>query len=77
YVPHVYDRHAKALMIQRYGAEGLQEGIARSWMNSYVSRPGVKVRVDEMLKELHGVKEVTPEMVEKYAMDKAYGISRS
>lgn len=77
YVPHVYDRHAKALMIQRYGAEGLQEGIARSWMNSYVSRPEVKARVDEMLKEVHGVNEVTPEMVEKYAMDKAYGISHS
>lgn len=77
YVPHVYDRHAKALMIQRYGAEGLQEGIARSWMNSYISRPEVKGRVDEMLKEVHGVKEVTPEMVEKYAMDKAYGISHS
>ena len=77
YVPHVYDRHAKALMIQRYGAEGLQEGIARSWMNSYVSRHEVKARVDEMLKEVHGVKEVTPEMVEKYAMDKAYGISHS
>lgn len=77
YVPHVYDRHAKALMIQRYGAEGLQEGIARSWMNSYTSRPEVKARVDEMLKEVHGVKEVTPEMVEKYAMDKAYGISHS
>lgn len=77
YVPHVYDRHAKSLMIQRYGAEGLQEGIARSWLNSYVSRPEVKARVDEMLKEVHGVKEVTPEMVEKYAMDKAYGISHS
>lgn len=77
YVPHVYDRHAKALMIQRYGAEGLQEGIARSWLNSYISRPEVKARVDEMLKEVHGVKEVTPEMVEKYAMDKAYGISHS
>lgn len=77
YIPHVYDRHAKALMIQRYGAEGLQEGIARSWMNSYVSRPEVKARVDEMLKEVHGVKEVTSEMVEKYAMDKAYGISHS
>ena len=77
YVPHVYDRHAKALMIQRYGAEGLQEGIARSWLNSYASRPEVKARVDEMLKEVHGVKEVTPEMVEKYAMDKAYGISHS
>ncbi len=77
YIPHVYDRHAKALMIQRYGAEGLQEGIARSWLNSYASRPEVKARVDEMLKEVHGVKEVTPEMVEKYAMDKAYGISHS
>ncbi|QFG06813.1 internal virion protein D [Serratia phage Pila] len=77
YVPHVYDRHAKALMIQRYGAEGLQEGIARSWLNSYASRPEVKARVDEMLKEVHRVKEVTPEMVEKYAMDKAYGISHS
>ncbi len=77
YVPHVYDRHAKAMLIQRYGAEGLQEGIARSWMSSYVSRPEVKARVDEMLKEVHGVKEVTPEMVEKYAMDKAYGISHS
>lgn len=77
YVPHVYDRHAKAVMIQRYGAEGLQEGIARSWMNSYMSRPEVKARVDEMLKEVHGVKEVTQEMVEKYAMDKAYGISHS
>ena len=77
YVPNVYDRHAKALLIQRYGAEGLQEGIARSWMNSYISRPEVKARVDEMLKEVHGVKEVTPEMVEKYAMDKAYGISHS
>lgn len=77
YVPHVYDRHAKALMIQRYGAEGLQEGIARSWLNSYASRPEVKARVDEMLKEVHGVQNVTPEMVEKYAMDKAYGISHS
>ena len=77
YVPHVYDRHAKALMVQRYGAEGLQEGIARSWLNSYTMRPEVKTRVDEALKELHKVEEVTPEMVEKYAMDKAYGISHS
>lgn len=77
YVPHVYDRAAKQLMIQRYGAEGLQEAIARSWMVSYTSRPEVKARVDEMLAELHGVQEVTPEMVQKYAMDKAYGISHS
>lgn len=77
YVPHVYDRSAKQLMIQRYGAEGLQEAIARSWLTSYASRPEVKVRVDEMLAELHGVKEVTPDMVTKHAMDKAYGISHS
>ncbi len=77
YVPHVYDRSAKQLMIQRYGAEGLQEAIARSWLTSYASRPEVKARVDEMLAELHGVKEVTPDMVAKHAMDKAYGISHS
>lgn len=51
YVPHVYDRHAKALMIQRYGAEGLQEAIKKSWLASYVSRPEVKARVDAMLAE--------------------------
>lgn len=128
YVPHVYDRHAKALMIQRYGAEGLQEAIAKSWITSYVSRPEVKARVDEMLVEQlraskpaagktvgttpshrssveaasaakrqkttvdgdgttvgettsgnapQSTQEVTMDMVEKYAMDKAYGISHS
>lgn len=77
YVPHVYDRAAKMLMVQRYGAEGLQEGIARSWLASYTSRAEVKARVDEMLKELHQVDEVTMDMVEKYARDKAYGISHS
>lgn len=77
YVPNVYDRAAKQLMIQRYGHEGLQEAIARSWLTSYASRAEVKARVDEMLAELHGVQEVTPEMVQKYAMDKAYGISHS
>lgn len=129
YVPHVYDRHAKALMIQRYGAEGLQEAIAKSWLTSYVSRPEVKARVDEMLAEQlraskptagktvgttpshrssveaassaakrqnttvdgdgttvgettsgnapQSTQEVTMDMVEKYAIDKAYGISHS
>lgn len=77
YVPHVYDKYAKALKIQRYGAEGLQEGIARSWMCSYDLRPSVKARIDEALKEMHGVEEVTHDMVYKYAMDKAYGISHS
>lgn len=77
YVPHVYDKYAKALKLQRYGAEGLQEGIARSWMCSYDLRPAVKARIDEALKEMHGVEEVTHDMVYKYAMDKAYGISHS
>lgn len=77
YVPHVYDKYAKALKIQRYGADGLQEGIARSWMCSYDLRPAVKARIDEALKEMHGVEEVTHDMVYKYAMDKAYGISHS
>lgn len=77
YVPHVYDPAAKTLMIQRYGAEGLQEGIAKSWMTSYRTRQEVRARVDEYLAELHGVQEVTPEMVQKYAMDKAYGISHT
>ncbi len=77
YVPHVYDKYAKALKLQRYGAEGLQEGIARSWMCSYDLRPTVKSRIDEALKEMHGVDEVTRDMVYKYAMDKAYGISHS
>ncbi|QHI00739.1 protein inside capsid D [Escherichia phage vB_EcoP_PHB19] len=77
YVPHVYDKYAKALKIQRYGAEGLQEGIARSWVCSYDLRPAVKARIDEALKEMHGVEEVTHDMVYKYAMDKAYGISHS
>lgn len=77
YVPHVYDHGAKTLMIQQWGAEGLQEAIAKSWLTSYRVRPEVKARVDEMLAELHGVQEVTPEMVQKYAMDKAYGISHT
>lgn len=77
YVPQVYDQSAKALMLQRYGAEGLQEAIARSWLQSYNMRPEVKTRVDEYLMELNGVQEVTPEMVQKHAMDKAYGISHT
>lgn len=77
YVPNVYDQAAKTMMIQRYGAEGLQEAISKSWLTSYRTRPEVKTRVDEYLAELHGVQEVTPEMVQKYAMDKAYGISHT
>lgn len=80
YVPHVYDKGAKALMLQRLGSDGLQEAIAESWLLSYRSRPEVKARVDEMLMETGGLKSaesITPDMVRKYAMDKAYGISHS
>ncbi|WYM31307.1 peptidoglycan transglycosylase [Citrobacter phage Citrof5] len=80
YVPNVYDRSVKQLMTQQLGPEGLQEAIAKSWLTSYHSRPEVKARVDEYLMELNGYKsvaEVTPEVVQKHAMDKAYGISHT
>lgn len=80
YVPHVYDRAIKVELINRYGNEGLQEAIANSWLTSYRARPEVRARVNEHLMELNGLKsieEVTPEMVEKYAKDKAYGISHT
>ena len=81
YVPNVYDRGAKELMIQKLGGpEGLQQAIAQSWLTSYRVRPEVKARVDEYLMELNGYKsvdQVTPEVVHKHAMDKAYGISHT
>ena len=76
YVPNVYDRGAKEMMIQKLGGpEGLQQAIAQSWLTSYQVRPEVKARVDEYLMELNGYKsvdQVTPEVVQKHAMDKAY-----
>jgi hypothetical protein len=81
YVPNVYDRGAKELMAQKLGGpEGLQQAIAQSWLTSYRVRPEVKARVDEYLMELNGYKsvdQVTPEVVQKHAMDKAYGISHT
>lgn len=80
YVPNVYDRSMKQMMVKELGPEGLQEAIAKSWLTSYRVRPEVKARVDEYLMELNGLKtvqEVTPEMVQKHAMDKAYGISHT
>ena len=81
YVPNVYDRGAKELMTQKLGGpEGLQQAIAQSWLTSYRVRPEVKARVDEYLMELNGYKsvdQVTPEAVQKHAMDKAYGISHT
>lgn len=80
YVPNVYDRAIKLYMVSRYGNEGLQRAIAESWLTSYRARPEVKARVDEYLMELNGLKtvqEVTQDMVQKHAMDKAYGISHT
>lgn len=77
YIPNVYDRAAKTSMVAKLGHEGLQEAIAQSWLTSYHARPEVKTRVDESLAESLGVEEVTLDMVEKYARDKAYGISHS
>lgn len=81
YVPNVYDRAAKQLMTQKLGGpEGLQQAIAQSWLTSYRVRPEVKARVDEYLMELNGYKsvdQVTPEVVQKHTMDKAYGISHT
>jgi hypothetical protein len=81
YVPNVYDRAAKQLMTQKLGGpEGFQKAIAQSWLTSYRVRPEVKARVDEYLMELNGYKsvdQVTPEVVQKHAMDKAYGISHT
>lgn len=81
YVPNVYDRAAKQLMMQKLGGpESLQQAIAQSWLTSYRVRPEVKARVDEYLMELNGYKsvdQVTPEVVQKHAMDKAYGISHT
>lgn len=81
YVPNVYDRAAKQMVSQRLGGpEGLQKAIATSWLTSYRVRPEVKARVDEFLMEQNGFKtadQVTPEVVQKHAMDKAYGISHT
>lgn len=54
YVPHVYSREAKQLYSQALGgSDGLQKAIAASWMTSYRSRPEVKARIDEYLREIH------------------------
>lgn len=90
YFPQRYSSSAKIASIQRFGGEeGLQEAIAHSWMASYMSRPQVRQRVDKMIQEgfdkankgKPDAKPMTPEQlleaVEKYANDKAYGISHT
>ena len=80
YVPHVYSNQMKELYIKELGSpEALQEAIKKSWLTSYASRPEVKKRVDEALLEADPT--LTPEglaaAVDKYANDKAYGISHT
>lgn len=80
YVPHVYSKQMKELYIKELGSpEALQEAIKKSWLTSYASRPEVKKRVDEAL--LDADPTLTPEglaaAVDKYANDKAYGISHT
>ena len=80
YVPHVYSREAKALMMEQLGGpEQLQQAIARSWLTSYHARPEVAQRVNDALMEADPT--LSPdklmEAVKKYANDKAYGISHS
>lgn len=54
YVPVVYSSQMKQLYIKELGSpEALQEAIKKSWLTSYASRPEVKARVDEYLKEQH------------------------
>lgn len=80
YVPHVYSNQMKELYIKELGSpEALQEAIKKSWLTSYASRPEVKKRVDDALLEADPT--LTPEglaaAVDKYANDKAYGISHT
>lgn len=80
YVPHVYSKQMKELYIKELGSpEALQEAIKKSWLTSYAARPEVKKRVDEALLEADPT--LTPEglaaAVDKYANDKAYGISHT
>ncbi|ALP47814.1 internal virion protein with endolysin domain [Escherichia phage GA2A] len=80
YVPHVYSNQMKEMYIKELGSpEALQEAIKKSWLTSYASRPEVKARVDEALMEADPT--LTPEglaaAVDKYANDKAYGISHT
>lgn len=80
YVPHVYSKQMKELYIKELGSpEALQEAIKKSWLTSYASRPEVKKRVDEALLESDPTltTEGLAAAVDKYANDKAYGISHT
>lgn len=84
YLPNVYSDAAKVYWIRLLGgADGLQGAIKQSWLASYASRAAVKSRVDKLITEQlkKEGKAVTPEnlaaAVDRYAHDKAYGISHT
>ncbi|TLX62141.1 hypothetical protein DN820_17575 [Stutzerimonas nosocomialis] len=85
YYPQRYNTLSKQMLTEKLGgADGLQEAISRSWLASYAKRPEVRARVDKMVEEKlirDGIEKPTPEQikqaVEKYAKDKAYGISHT
>jgi len=85
YFPQRYDTATKQMMIRQLGgADELQEAISRSWLASYAKRPEVRARVDKMVEEklkAEGIEKPSPqqitEAVQKYAKDKAYGISHT
>ena len=78
YTPHAYQKEKKMAAMERFGGrEGLQEAIRDAWLADY-RKPGHGAALDKMLKDaLPEGQELTPEMVEKFLHDKAYGISHS
>ncbi|WPJ68085.1 peptidoglycan hydrolase [Salmonella phage PRF-SP8] len=80
YVPIVYSSKKKQMYTEMLGgAEGFQNAIKQSWLAGYASRPHVKQRLDDALMAENP--KMTPEelakAVDKYANDKAYGISHT
>ncbi|NBK20407.1 MAG: internal virion protein D [Spirochaetia bacterium] len=76
YTPRIYSREKKLAAVERFGSrENLQRAIADSWAVSYRKNPA---ELNKLLSEgLAEGQQVTPEMVDKFLMDKAYGISHS
>lgn len=73
YFMRAYSKDKKMIQAARFGGhEGLQRAIADSWLVDYRKNPQA---LDKMMEEA-GV-QVTPENVDKFLMDKAYGISHS
>lgn len=80
YVPIVYSSKMKQMYTEMLGgAEGLQNAIKQSWLAGYASRPHVKKRLEDafMAENPKMTPEELAKAVDKYANDKAYGISHT